>query len=297
MSKADISKKHAKEAEEWRVRGIKGKVTAVNAQTNQFTVEVSTLTGTSNVIVTPKAEAKFKRYAPDSVKYDEAVDSSLPEIKTGDMIRALGDKSSDGLAFSAQEVVSGAFQTVAGTVKSIDAEKNEVLIKNLATNKDVTVIVGDTSVVKKYPAEMAERFASMQMAGNGPRPAGQPGPPQGQGTRPAGQGGQNPGQGRQGFGGGGPGGMRMAGGAGGNVDDMLDRFPDIKVTDLKVGDMIALSSTKNAGAVDRVKAIKLLAGVEPFLRMAQASGGGRGRGQGGVEAGFSIPGLDGIGFP
>jgi hypothetical protein len=90
--------------------------------------------------------------------------------------------------------------------------------------------------------------------------------------------------------GGGPGGA-----GGGNIDDMIERFPNITVADLKVGDMIALSSTKN-GAADKIKAIKLLAGVEPFLRMAAATSGGGRRG-GGVEGGFSIPGLDGIGFP
>ena len=75
---------------------------------------------------------------------------------------------------------------------------------------------------------------------------------------------------------------------------MLDRFPTITLADLKVGDMIAIASTKN-GNIDRITAIKLLAGVEPFLRMAQGTTGGR-RGQG-VDGGFSIPGLDGVSFP
>ena len=82
-------------------------------------------------------------------------------------------------------------------------------------------------------------------------------------------------------------------GRGGGIDDMIDRFPNITPADLKPGDMIAFSSTKN-GSVDRIKAIKLLAGVEPFLRMAQASNGSQ-RSQG-VSGGFTIPGLDGVGF-
>jgi len=297
MTKADISQKHAKEAAEWKTRGITGKVKAVNAQTNQVTVEVRGMTGSSDVTLTPKADAKYKRYAQDSIRYDEAKDSSLGEIQTGDMIRALGDKSSDGTAFSAEQVVTGAFQTVAGTIKSIDAEKNEVVIKNLVTSKDVTIVVGDTSVLKRYPQEIADRMA-FQMGGNGPRPVGQGGPPQGgapQGGRQVVvQGGGSP-EGGQVRTFGGPG--RQMGGpaAGGNIDDMLERFPNIKLADLKVGDMVALSSTKNA-TMERIKAIKLLAGVEPFLRAA-AGPGGRGRGQGGVDAGFSIPGLDGIGFP
>lgn len=290
MSKSDIAQKQAKDAEKWRTRGIAGRVTAVNAQTSQLTVEIRGLVGSSTMVLTPKADAVFHRYAPDSIKFEEALNSSLSEVKQGDMIRALGDKSADGTSFSAEEVVTGAFQTIAGTVKSIDAEKKEVVITDLQTKKDVTVVIGTASMMKRFPAEMAERLAGGAMAGGGLRPPGQGqptagGPPVGGGQgRPAGV----SGQGRPGFGG---------QGASGGIDDMLERFPNITPTDLKVGDMIAISSTKNGNA-SRVNAIKLLAGVEPFIRMAQVtSGGGRGQGGQGVQGGFTIPGLDGIGFP
>ena len=85
----------------------------------------------------------------------------------------------------------------------------------------------------------------------------------------------------------------FGGGRSGGIDDMLERFPNITTADLKPGDMIAFSSTKNSN-IDRIKAIKLLAGVEPFLRMAQASNGNQ-RSQG-VSGNFTIPGLDGVGF-
>ena len=290
ITKADIAAKNAKESGEWQRRGVTGKVTVVNSQTNQLTLETRTLTGTSNVVVTPKEGAKFLRYAPDSIRFDEAVASSIAETKVGDMVRALGDKSSDGTSFAAEQVVAGAFQTVAGTVKSIDPGKNEVVIRNLQTNKDVTVNIGETSVLKRFPAEQAELLARFQAAGagfggGGARPINQGGarPPT---ENPTGTPGVQPGAGRPGFGG-----AR----AGGGVEEMLERSPSITVSDLKVGDIIALSSTKTSDTT-RLKAIKLFAGVEPFLRSAQAAGGGR-RGQGGVDGGFSIPGLDGIGFP
>ncbi|MBA2735627.1 MAG: hypothetical protein H0U50_02450, partial [Pyrinomonadaceae bacterium] len=144
-------------------------------------------------------------------------------------------------------------------------------------------------------------MAQMQTAGGGAagggiQPAGQGQNRAGGGMRPpqAGnpQSGQNQGgQGRGGFGGG------MRGGGQGGIDDMLERFPNITVAELKPGDMIAVSSTKTADA-NRITAIKLLAGVEPFLRMAQASGAGSGgqRRQGG-QGSFNIPGLDGVDFP
>ncbi len=268
MSKSAIAQKNAKEAEMWRTRGIAGKVTAVNAQTNQITVEVRGLMGTTSTVLTPKGDAKFKRYAPNSIRFDEAVDSAIADVKQGDMIRALGDKSADGTSFSAEQIVTGAFQTIAGTVKSVDTAKNEIVITNLQTKKDVTVELGSTSIMKKFPAEMAERLAGGQIGAGGMPGAGAPG------------------QGRPGMGGG-----RGSGG----IDDMLERFPNITAADLKAGDMIAISSTKN-GDLTKVNAIKLLAGVEPFLRMAQAQSGG-GRGGRGLDGGFSIPGLDGIGFP
>jgi hypothetical protein len=273
MSQDDIAEKNKKEADEWRTRGITDKVISANAQTNQLVVETRTLMGSTNVTVTPKASASFMRYAPDSIRFDEAKTSSLTEIAAGDMIRALGDRSSDGTSFTAERIVTGAFQTIAGTVKSIDADKNEVVINNLATNKDLTIVVADITTLKRFPAEMAERMAGGGMGG-GPRPVAPGGAPVGP---PAG-GPPN----------GGMGGMR-----GGSVDDMIDRFPSITVADLKVGDVIAISSTKNGS--DRIRAIKLLAGVEPFIRMAQAAGAGRGRGSA-VDGGFTIPGLDGIGF-
>lgn len=292
MTKSDIAQKQAKEAEKWRTRGIAGRVTAVNAQTNQITVEIRSLLGSTTTVLTPKPDAVFHRYAQDSIKFEEAKDSSFAEVKQGDMIRALGDKSADGTSFTAEQVVTGAFQTIAGTVKTIDTVKNEVVITDLQTKKDVTVAIGTASLMKKFPAEFAERLAGGAMGGGGMRPPGQGQPPAG--GRPA-TGGQvqpgagAPGQGRPGMGG------QRGGGAG--IDDMLERFQDITAADLKVGDMIAVSSTKN-GNTARINAIKLLAGVEPFIRMAQiSSGGGRGQGGQGVQGGFTIPGLDGIGFP
>ena len=288
VTKADVAAKNAKESAEWRTRGIKGKVVSVNQQTNQIVLSVPTLTATTNVTLTPKEGAKFLRYADGSIRFDEAKTSTLAQVIVGDEIRALGDKNSDGSAFAAETVLTGAFQTVAGTVVSVDTAKNEVVIKNLQTKKEVTIDVSETSVFKKFPAEMAERMAGAQTFGagggtTGPRPVAPAGQaPTGQG-QPSGQG--QPG--RVGFGG-------RPGGGGGSVDEMLERFPTITAADLKVGDMIAVASTKNNN-VARIKAIKFLAGVEPFLRMAQAGNGAK-RGQG-VDGGFSIPGLDSIGFP
>lgn len=282
----ELAEQQAKQRAEWQRRGIAGKVKSVDPATGVIEVEMRGITGVATVLnLTAKDKAKFLRYSPESPRYSDAVPSALGEIAADDMIQALGDRGPDGASFAAEEIITGAFQTVAGKVKSVDAEKNEVIVTDLKSNEDVTVVIRQSSLMKKFPEEIAERMARFQMMmasgavppQRGARPAG------GQGGRPAGEGGQE----RSG-GPGGPGGMR------GDINDMLNRFPGITVADLKEGDMIAVSSPRGKDP-KRLTAIKLLAGVEPFITMAQMASGPRRGGQG-VSGGLNIPGLDSVEF-
>lgn len=285
-TKAAIDEKQAKESEQWRTRGISGRVTSLNFEKKEITISVRNLMGETTVVITPKDKAKVLRYAPNSNKYSEAKPSNLTEIFIDDVVRALGDKSADGASFKAEEIVSGAFQTVGGKVKSIDAANNQVVIEDIKTKKDVTVIVGSGSLLKKFPEEMAQRMAQLQaMQASGIRP------PQGQNNQqnnqtnpPPANNGQTPGNGNGR-------GMR------GDINEMFERMPVITIADLKAGDMIAVSSTKTADPT-KITAIRLLAGIEPFVTAAQMpNANGRGRGRGGQDSNFSIPGLDGFDMP
>ena len=74
-------------------------------------------------------QTKFRRYAPDSVKFADAKPSKLDEISVGDQLRARGAKTPDGLAIAADEVVFGTFLTTAGSVVSVDAAAKEITIQ------------------------------------------------------------------------------------------------------------------------------------------------------------------------
>jgi len=223
------------------------------------------------------------------------VESDFSAIKAGDMLRALGDRSEDRTSFKAEQILTGAFQTVAGTIKSLDVENNEVTITDLKSKKDVTIIVNKASLLKKFPAEIAQRLARrqlmMRMRAAGARP---PTKSKSEGNRSGNSDRQQTGNAQKSEGtrqrSGGSGGGRRGGG---DINDMLNRFPTITVADLKVGDMIAVSSPKGADPT-RITAIKLLAGVEPFLKAPKLPGGRSGRRtQGG---GLTIPGLDSVDF-
>ncbi|MEP6903405.1 MAG: hypothetical protein ABJA66_16880, partial [Actinomycetota bacterium] len=212
ITKSDIAQKQTKEQEEWRTRGIAGRVVSYNPQTNVINVSVRGFAGEKTILVTPKDKAEFYRYAPDSVKFSEAKKGVITDIEIGDSIRALGDKNTDGSEVKAEKIISGAFKTIGGTITSINAEKNEITINDFQTKKAVTIIVSDSSILKQFPAEMAQKMAQFQMMQTSGQGGFRP-PTQGNQQNPQ-QNPPTPGQG---------GGMR----GGGGIDDMLERFPTV----------------------------------------------------------------------
>jgi hypothetical protein len=296
MTKAAISQRQQAESEAWS-KGINGKVGTVNPVTKELTVTMRGLMGERTVTVSDTSNTKFLRYAPASVKFSEAVPGNFGELKTGDQLRARGTRSDDGTHFTADEIISGSFRTAGGTITAIDTAKNEVTINDVLTKKPVTISLSEATTLRKFPVEMAQRYVAFQSGAAGPaggmRPA-QPGTPATPGTgQPSGQG-QAQGQPQQGQPGQGQNGGGRPGSGARDLDAMLDKLPVITVADLKVGDAIAVSSIPSKEA-NRVSAIKLLAGVEPFLNapaMKMPQGAGRQ-----TSPSMNIPGLDGIGAP
>jgi hypothetical protein len=246
MSKGDIAKKQAAERADWDKRGVIGTVTALTA--DSVTLTVRGPGGAKTVTITPGKDAVIRRYAPESIKFDDARMSTLAEIKTGDQVRARGEKSPDGTKLTAEEIVSGSFREIAATIISIDAAENRIRVTDLATKKPVTIRMNADSVLKKLPPQMAQMLAARN------RP-----PEEGAGrgnaaTPPAGA----PGGGPEGRGGG------RGGRGGGDLTQMLERVPAATLADLKNGDAIIVLSTVG-NAADQLNAITLLAGVEPIL--------------------------------
>jgi hypothetical protein len=154
MSKGDIAEKKERERSEWSKRGIAGTVNAVNAETKEITVDARTAEGPKPIVVATNSETKFRRYAPDSVRFSDAQPGSFADLKIGDQLRALGTKSADGNRFTPEEIVSGSFQTISGTITEVDAEKKEIKIKDLQSQQFVTIAVTKDSSMRRLTPEM-----------------------------------------------------------------------------------------------------------------------------------------------
>lgn len=263
MTKTDIAKKQEAERIAWRQRGILGVISAVKADTKEVTISTRNATGTQPVIIPISEKVDMRRYAPDSIKFSDAKPSDFAELKIGDQVRALGDKSADGTHFTPERVVTGAFRTVAGTITAIDAATGEIKINDLEKKQPLTIVIKSDSVLRKVPAGIGA-----MMGGGGPGGPGAGGPGGGGQAAPANRPAPSPTGSATASGpanGGAPGqGMRPSGGR--NISDMLENLPIIAAADLKVGDTIIVSSTKGADP-SRLTAITLVSGADTLLAM------------------------------
>jgi hypothetical protein len=294
MSKADLAKRQEQDRAEWRRRGVSGIVASLNASTQEITVSSRTMAGAPQAVIIPVTDkVMLRRYPPDTIpKYSEAKPSKFDEVRVGDQLRALGDKTADGSHLTAEEVVFGTFKIAGGTVTAIDTATNQIKINDLQTKKPLTIILKPESVLRRFPEGGGMMLAGMGAGGAGGGPGAQAqGQKQGAGQQPT-QTQQRP----QGGPGGPPGGGTRGGG---NMADLLERLPIISINDLKVGDTIIMSSLQGSDPT-QLTAISLVTGIEPLLTMmaARQQTGGQGARPQGVDLNGSFGGMfGGVGAP
>jgi hypothetical protein len=235
VSQADLTKKHERDREEWRQRGIVGTIATLDAVKNELTVVARLPEGKKPMVVTPTANVKIRRYAAGSVKFNEARPSVLTEFKAGDQVRALGTRNAEGTTFSAEEIVGGTFRVVPGVITAVNPASGEILVKDLQSQQALTIAVNADTLLRRLPAELLARLspgaASSATAGQ---------------SQPA------------------------SANMGGNVDvrEALERQPPVPASELKVGDMAIIISTSGTDPA-RLTAITFITGVDSLLQPLQ----------------------------
>jgi Domain of unknown function (DUF5666) len=266
MKQADVSAKQQRDRDDWQKRGVGGLVNKVDAASGAITISSGGFGANKSVVVHVGKDTVLRRYAPGSVKFDDARPAPIDQIKAGDQLRARGTRSPDGAELTAEEIVSGSFRNIAGTITAIDAANNSMTVKDLIGKGSVVVKVSADSQMKKLPAEMAQRIA-MRLKGGAATNGN------GEATAPQNANAQSPpapgGEGRRG-----PdtaGGRGQGNGPGGNgapdIQRMLSHLPNSTLSDLRQGDAVMIVATEG-GDSGTVTAITLLAGVDAILAAA-----------------------------
>lgn len=246
MKKSDLAEKQAHEREEWQKHGIGGLVKNVDPAQSIITIGTMSATGKKDVAIAISKNTVLRRYAPGSVKFDDAKLGSLAEVSPGDQLRARGVRGADGASFAADEIATGAFRNIAGTISAIDAGAGTVTISDLATQKSEVVKVSSDSQLRKLPPQMAQMIAMRLKGGaaDGAPPAANTSAPES-----------------------GPGGGtgRLGRGGGGDLQQLLGRLPAVPLSEFQKGDAVMIVGTGAAKDL-QVIAITILGGVEPLLQ-------------------------------
>jgi hypothetical protein len=247
MKSADVAQKQQRDRDDWQKRGDSGLVKSVDPVGGTITLSSG---GRANrqVIVRLSSTTIVRRYAPDSVKFDDARPGSINQIKPGDQLRARGTRNPDGDTLVAEEIISGSFRNVAGTVLSVDTGAGTMSVMDLATRKPLTLRVTTDSQLRVLPPALAQRIAARlkspsSSTARAATPASENQPSAGtQPNRPP------------------------------DFQQILSRMPQAQVSDLHKGDAVMIVATEGSASTPPTT-ITLLGGVEPILSAAPATDG------------------------
>jgi hypothetical protein len=225
-------------------------VSAIDTSGGTISVAV---TPTLNIAVKTSKDTGFLRYAPASVKFADAQKGTFDQIKVGDQLRVRGNRSADGKELIAEELISGTFRNIAGTITAIDAASGTITIKDILAKKSVVVKITTDSQMRKLTPPMAQRLAFFLKAPAGAAQGGTPAvaqPASGAAGASATSAGAPAGASRP--------------GPPPDFQQMLSRIPNVTLAELQKDDAVmAVAMQGNDGT--GVIAITLLGGVEPIL--------------------------------
>ena len=252
MSARDLARAHQEEAAAWQ-NSTAGTVVSIDPIASALQVSVRTPAGPKPITVKTSGETKFTRYSPDTPKTPAS--SQFGDIRPGDQVRVLGQKNDEAGTIEASKIYSGSFRTIPAVITSISADANQITVRDLQSKQSVQVSLNPDTMFRKLPPPMAVMLA--RRVNPAVRSAGTPdgsggGPPshwQGAGQGPAaGEGG-------------------MAGARSGDLSHMLERLPEINLSDLKPGDAVVITGAAK-GEANQLIASAVIAGVEPIFQSA-----------------------------
>ncbi len=274
MKKADIANKQSQERDEWQKSGVSGLVNNVSAGGDAIAITVPSLRDKQTLVIHISKQTVLRRYAPASIKFDDARPAPLGQVKPGDQLRARGTRI--GNEMTAEEIVSGSFRNISGTVSALDNSQETITVRDLVTKKSIAIKLTPDSQIRKIPTEIAQRIAirlngtaglsnqtpsksSSAAAPTAKDLASEPRRRPDSAAEDRGATGADSARG--------PGGSGRAGSS--NLQQMISRLPAGTLADLHQGDAVMLVATE--GTDTSVTAITLLAGVEPILQGSSSS--------------------------
>lgn len=275
MAREAVAARRDQQREDWRTRGVNGRVLAIDAAKKEISMETRTRDSAQTLTIVANEKARIRRFAPGSLRPDDAIAGNFADIRVGDQIRVLGNRQE--FRVTAEEIISGTVTRLLGTLEKVDSSRNEVVVKDTQSGKSTVITLLPATTLRRVPADFAETLARGQQrrgenanltdaqraAQREQREARRRERESTAAGAAAPVGGQDPNSPR-----------RPGGGGGRNPQQMFENFPVITAAELKKGDAVMVVGTATNDAA-RVMAATLVTGNAEILQLLQRRGGGR----------------------
>jgi len=271
MGREAVAARRDQQRDDWRSRGVNGRVVSIDSAKKEITIESRSREGAQSLIVAAGSNTRIRRFAPGSVRPDDAVAGTFADIRVGDQLRALGNREESRV--TAEEIISGSVTRMMGTVEKIDTSRNEIVVKDSQSGKSLVVELLPKTSLRRVPADFVQTLERMQQqrgqnenlteAQRAAQREERAARRRERGNEATPATGARTGENRPG-----------ARAAGRNPQQMLENFPVITVNELKKGDAVMVTGTGGNDA-SRVTAATLISGNAEILQLLQRRAGGR----------------------
>ncbi len=161
----DLAQKQKAERDDWKSRGVSGRVLRVDSQSGEVTIATAVHSASGPMVIRISAQTEQRRYRSDSARFADAPASTITDIREGDQLQAVGDRNPDGLTISAVKVISGAFRNFSATVDEVNPTTQEVIVMPPAGGPPVAVKIAPGAILRKLTSDAAAQLAGLRQAG------------------------------------------------------------------------------------------------------------------------------------
>ncbi|MBS1856482.1 MAG: hypothetical protein JST11_14030 [Acidobacteria bacterium] len=162
LSQGDLAQKQQAEREDWKRRGISGKVISVNSEAGEIAITTATREGAAAVVIQTGGATELRRYRSDSARFGDARPATIRDIRDGDQLQAVGERSPDGRTLRAEKIVSGSFHNFTARIETVNAAEQALLVRTSPGDPPVAVKIAPGSILRRLSAEAASQLAGQK---------------------------------------------------------------------------------------------------------------------------------------
>lgn len=160
ISTTDLEKAQTEQQSDWVRNGTRGVVERIDTAARVIWLRSRSKSSQPQVRIHVGNDATVRHYSVFSLRFDLAEASSFDQIQEGDQLRAKGTLNADHTFLEAALVYFGTFQSIAGTITSVDLPNARLSVKDIKAKRTFTFSFRPNADIRVLPAAVANSVAT-----------------------------------------------------------------------------------------------------------------------------------------